>query len=110
MLSSQNDRWLNPHGVPALDLAGVVSAALRPSLSRSPLPSAENPKGIPPQSPGLPRRGQSGSDRGYPGFEASVFDNPEKVAPRLPVWFLCLLLFTFSQAAVFAAAKPSFTT
>jgi protein ImuB len=34
----------------------------------------ENPKGIPPQSPGLP------SLRGYPGIEASNVHNPERVA------------------------------
>jgi hypothetical protein len=35
----------------------------------------ENPKGIPPQSPGLP------SLRGYPGFETSEILNPNGVAP-----------------------------
>ena len=34
-----------------------------------------NPKGIPPQSPGLP------SLRGYPGLEATGLHNPERVAP-----------------------------
>ena len=34
----------------------------------------QNPKGIPPQSPGLP------SLRGYPGIEASEIHNPERVA------------------------------
>src|SRR5215468_5199625 len=43
---------------------------------------AKNPKGIPPQSPGLPSVGQSGSDRGYPGIEASKFYNPNGVAPN----------------------------
>ena len=44
-------------------------------------PQTENPKGIPQQSPGLPSIGQSGSDRGYPGIEASVIYNPNGVAP-----------------------------
>jgi hypothetical protein len=38
-------------------------------------PQTSNPKGIPPQSPGLP------SLRGYPGFEVSVIYNPNGVAP-----------------------------
>jgi len=37
--------------------------------------NSQNPKGIPPQSPGLP------SLRGYPGFNALHIDNPEGVAP-----------------------------
>jgi thiamine biosynthesis lipoprotein len=43
-----------------------------------------NPKGIQTQSPGLPSIGQSGSDRGYPGIEASELYNPNEVAPIGP--------------------------
>ena len=39
-------------------------------------PHTENPKGIPPQSPGLP------SLRGYPGIETSELHNPKGVAPN----------------------------
>jgi glycosyltransferase involved in cell wall biosynthesis len=45
-------------------------------------PQTENPKGIPTQSPGLPSVGQSGSDRGYPGIQASEINNPNGVAPN----------------------------
>jgi ATP-dependent Lhr-like helicase len=44
----------------------------------------QNPEGIPRQCPGLPSVGQSGSDRGYPGIEASNVHNPERVAPDVP--------------------------
>jgi hypothetical protein len=40
----------------------------------------QNPKGIPPQSPGLP------SLRGYPGTEAFYIHNPEGVAPNSCGW------------------------
>jgi protein ImuB len=39
-----------------------------------------NPKGIASISPGLPRIGRSGSDRGYPGTKASNVHNPERGA------------------------------
>src|SRR5262245_31616329 len=42
---------------------------------KSVLAHLQNPKGIPPQSPGLP------SLRGYPGLVASEVHNPESVAP-----------------------------
>jgi hypothetical protein len=74
------------------DLSQFHSPALRSasdeggsssSKNHSPASRNQNPKGIQSFSPGSPSAGQSGSDRGYPGFEALNVHDPEWVAPEL---------------------------